>query len=425
MTAASRPPRLALVGLGNRGLDVYGELVRGAPELATIVAVADPDAAALERAGRRLGVPQEARYRDAAALLAATRDLDAVVIATPDRDHVAPALAALERGLAVLLEKPIAPDLAQLRALSAAARDAEVTVAHVLRYAPFFRAVKGILDAGRLGRLVAIDHTENIGHWHFAHSYVRGNWRSEEGSSPMLLAKACHDLDLLRWLAGAPCEQVTSLGERVHFRAENAPEGAPERCSDGCPVEPTCPYAASRIYQQRFAGTDGWPVRVVAPEGGAAALDEALRHGPYGRCVYRCDNDVVDHQVVQMRFANGVMANLTVSAFTEENTRTVHLMGSHGELHGDLGRGLLELNDFASGRRERIEVGEAGAHGGGDQALMLDFLERVAVRLRGGERSSPTALGEALDSHLMAFAAERSRHEARSVRLSELQGDRP
>lgn len=413
------PARIAVLGAGNRGADVYAEAIRRRPRRGRVVAVADPDEGARSRLGARLGLTPDALYRDGGALLRDVAELDAVIVATPDVDHVAPARQALARGLSVLLEKPIAPDLAGVRALAAAGRDGDVTVAHVLRYTPFFKRLKALLDAGRLGRLVAVQHTENIGYWHFAHSYVRGNWRSQDGASPMLLAKACHDLDVLRWLAGAPCEAVASVGELTHFRPENAPEGATARCTEGCAVERRCPYSAVRIYLERFAGETGWPVSVVAPAG--RPVMAALADGPYGRCVYRGDNDVVDHQLVQMRFVNGVAATLTVSAFTSENTRTVHLMGTHGEVRGHMGRGELELRDFASGRTERLSVDAGGRHGGGDDALVDDFLERLALRRAGrGAGAPPTGLAGAVESHLMAFAAERARLEGRRVRLEEL-----
>ncbi|MEJ2289433.1 MAG: Gfo/Idh/MocA family oxidoreductase [Deinococcales bacterium] len=412
---------IGLVGAGNRGLDVYGEGVRKRPDLAVVAAVADPDPAARERAGRRLGIPADRRFASASEMLENAPALEAVIVASPDPAHVTPTLEALDRGLALLLEKPIAPDLEGVRAVERAGAGGDVTVGHVLRYTPFFRAIKELVDAGRLGRLVAVEHTENIGHWHFAHSYVRGNWRQGGAASPMLLAKACHDLDVLRWLAGSPCESVDSLGELLHFRPENEPPGATDRCTDGCAIERSCPYSALRIYTERFAGEAGWPNSVVAPDGDDEAVLAALRTGPYGRCVYRCDNDVVDHQLVQLRFASGVKASLTVSAFTEENTRTVHLMGTHGELRGHMERGELTLTDFARGRTERIQVGAGGRHGGGDDALLLAFLERLRDR-RAGRPPEPTAsaLAEATESHRMAFAAERARLEGRRVRLAEL-----
>ena len=425
MPAPSSPLAIAIVGAGNRGADVYAESIARHPNQARIVAIADASPERLAQVGRRFGLGAQALFGSAEALLSEVHDLDAVVVATPDHAHVAPTIAALERGLDVLLEKPIAPDLAGVRAIErAAAREGAgtVTVAHVLRYTAFFGALKELLDGGRIGRLVAIQHTENIGYYHFAHSYVRGNWRREADASPMLLAKACHDLDLLRWLAGDSCTAVSSVGGLTHFRPENAPEGSTARCLDGCAVERTCPYSAVRIYLERFAGTTGWPNSVVALGGERPAVLEALQHGPYGRCVYHSDNDVADHQLVQLEFANGVKASLVVQAFSADITRRVHLMGTHGEITGDLDRGFLEIQDFAHGRSERLAFEVAGSgHGGGDEALVVDALGRWQLRKHGrGPANAPTTLAVSIESHTMAFAAERSRHEQRRVALDEL-----
>ena len=424
-TATATPPvAVAILGAGNRGADVYGELIARRTGQARIVAVADASLERLRRVGRRFGLGADALFETAEELLEHVDGLDGVVVATPDRHHVAPTVAALARGIHVLLEKPIAPDLDGVRAIQAAAAQpgaGTVTVAHVLRYTPFFRTLKELLSQGRIGRTVAIQHTENIGYYHFAHSYVRGNWRREADSSPMLLAKACHDLDVLRWLVGERCETLTSIGGLAHFRPENAPDGAADRCMDGCAVERSCPYSAIRIYLERFEGVADWPNSVVAPEGGEALVD-ALRNGPYGRCVYRSDNDVADHQLVQLAFANGVAVSLTVQAFSADITRTIHVMGTHGEVRGDLDDGWLELHDFAHDRRERITVGGAGArHGGGDDALVVDYLQRLRRRKEGRPAgAAPSELAASIESHIMAFAAERSRAEARRVRLAEL-----
>ncbi len=424
MATPPRPLAIVILGAGNRGADVYAELMAQRPNQARIAAIADARPERLARLGERLGLDAGALFPSADALLSRVQDLDAVVVATPDDAHVAPTVAALDRGLDVLLEKPIAPHLDGVRAIErAAAKEGAgtVTVVHVLRYTPFFRTLKELLDAGRIGRLVAIQHTENIGYFHFAHSYVRGNWRREDEASPMLLAKACHDLDLLRWLVGAPCTAVTSVGGLAHFRPENAPEGATERCLDGCSVERTCPYSAVRIYLELFAGSTDWPNSVVALGGDRRAVLEALQQGPYGRCVYHCDNDVADHQLVQLEFANDVQASLVVQAFSAAITRRVHLMGTHGEITGDLDEGVLELQDFAQGRSERLNVRVAGSgHGGDDEALVVDVLERWQQRRlgRGGEHA-PTTLAASIESHTMAFAAERSRHERRRVAMDE------
>ena len=388
-------------------------------------------------------------------LLAGERLADAVVIATPDREHAAPAIAALERGYDVVLEKPIAPTADEVRLVAEAAirSSGTVTVAHVLRYTPFFSAVRGALDDGLIGDLVTIEHAERIGYWHFAHSYVRGNWRREETSSPMILAKACHDLDVLRWLAGDRCTAVASFGGLRHFRPEGAPAGALQRCWDGerrCPAADVCPFDAVRLYVDRTADVTAWPVSVLTDDPSRAGRLSALAGGPYGRCVYRSDNDVADHQVAAIEFANGVRATMTVSGLTADNTRTVTLSGTRGDLHGRLDTGEIEIRRFLpgpsadrSGRRwdrggdgravvaddERITVRaasvDADGHGGGDAAMLLDVVERLSARrdgVPGAEEEARTSLAASIESHLMAFAAETSRHERRVVTLGPVSG---
>lgn len=421
--AISTQVTLAVIGAGNRGKDVYACWALENPWAARVVAVADPDEQRRTSLADEHGIDEALRFQSWQELLARPRLADAVVIATPDRMHVAPALRALELGYDILLEKPIAPTRAETLTLAEAAARAEVsiTVAHVLRYTSFFQTLKQLLDEGRIGRLVTMQYTENIGYWHFAHSYVRGNWRRTDESSPMILAKSCHDLDIMRWLAGTPCRKVASFGDLRHFRRENMPEGAPERCIDGCPVGDTCPFNAVTLYVDGLADADGWPVSVISEDLSVEGRQRALREGPYGRCVYRCDNDVVDEQVALFEFENGVTATFNVTGFTEENTRTLKLMGTHGEIRGHLDKGELEVRSFGKpslrGGRirsaieyETISVPTGRGHAGGDDGLMQAFVERVRRRKHGEDPGeAATSLHESLDSHLMAFAAEEAR----------------
>lgn len=419
----------AIVGCGNRGGDVYGAFLVRHPERGQVVAVADPDSVRRTRVGDAHDVPAGARFASGAALLAAGAALgrplaDVLVIATPDRDHADLAVAALAQGYHLLLEKPIATTPADVERVAAAAAAAAttVTVAHVLRYAPVMAAIRRVLAEGRLGQLVHVLHEERIGAWHFAHSYVRGHWHREAAASPMLLAKACHDLDLLAWWVGSPATSLASVGRLAHFRPEHAPAGATERCLD-CPAAASCPYDAGRIYLERFAGHAGWPASVVAPDPGDAARRRALREGPYGRCVYLGENDVVDHQSVLVDFANGVTATLEVNAFHAIGTRRVTITGSHAELRADLRGGLVERVDLRSDAVHAIDVaGAAGrgagdGHGGGDDALMHDLTHRIGAWKAGDRTPSPTSLAQALASHRWAFAAELARREGRVVAL--------
>lgn len=385
--------RVAIIGCGNRGGDVYARhLTAGGAEVTYLIE------------------PRQARQREMQARFPAAQTLsswpdffalgkvaDAVVIATPDGDHVAPALAALALGYEVLLEKPVCLHEEELELLldAKAHSSGQVTVCHVLRYAPFFEAAFGVLASGRLGQLIGVQLSENVAYWHYAHSFVRGNWRA--GPAPFLLAKSCHDLDLLRAFAGAAPLRVSSQGGLYHFRPENAPAGAARRCLD-CAV--ACPYNALTFYRSR--PQDTWPTTVLTA--GGLSLEEALAHGPYGECVYLGKNSVADHQNVLVEFESGVQASLTVSAFTHNNTRTLKLLGSHGELRGHMESGELEVHDFTAGTTEMIYTDTAGNHGGGDVGLVTAWLAYLR-----GERDIPTTLRESLDSHRMAFWAERSR----------------
>lgn len=435
------PVRFAIVGAGNRGAGAYGGFCLDHPDDGRIVAAADPDPVRLDALGGRHGIPARHRYRDGSDLLAAGPDVDAVIVATPDRLHTLVAEEALAAGYDVLLEKPIAPTREELSRFAAVAAESPgtVTVAHVLRYTPFFTTIKRLLAEGRIGPLVTVQYTENVGYWHFAHSFVRGNWRRRDTSSPMLLAKSCHDLDVLRWLAASPCLKVTSTGGLGYFRAENAPAGAPSHCIDGCPVGDTCPYNAERYYRHELAHWSGSPVSVISADLSDAGRVQALR-GPYGRCVYRCDNDVADHQAVLASFPGGTTASLLVSGLTAENTRTLKIMGGYGEIRGHLDRGEIEVREFAADpaqpagrcdtdrepaiaappgrRREVIRVPAGTGHAGGDEGLMRALVRRCRQR-RAGEPpdEAVTSLAESLDGHLMAFAAEESRETGRAVPL--------
>jgi predicted dehydrogenase len=446
--------RLGILGAGARGSGTYGRWAIERPDRAAVAAVADPVPHRRDRLADAGTVPGAHRYADWRDLIADAEaiGLDAFVIALPDRLHLDAALAAIETGLPVLLEKPAATTAGDLEALATAARDrkARIWISHVMRYQPFWIAIRRLVDSGAIGRLVTMRVEENIGFWHYAHSYVRGNWRNLATSSPMVLAKTCHDLDMIRWFAGESPASVASAGSLSYFRSENAPEGAPDHCLDGCPAADSCPFYAPRYYVEALADRDGWPVALLGGDTSPEGRLEALRTGPYGRCVFHSDNDVVDHQQTVVDFPGGLTATLSTSAFTGQNTRTVRITGTAGEIAGNLRTGTFEVDLFSpaavlpvlagarTGRRFtrppmghrvfEIHAGPAegepshgpeapggGApdhrgHSGGDEALIDAFV----TALEGGE-SAATDLEAALDSHRMAFAAERSRLERRTI----------
>jgi predicted dehydrogenase len=401
-----QPITAVACGAGQRGYYAYAPYALQHPEQLRYVAVAEPDAVRRDRFGDAHGIPAERRFASWEALFSAGRIADACVNTTQDQMHLASTLAALETGYDVLLEKPMASRLAESVALvQAAERHGRLLqVCHVLRYTPFFALLHEIVASGRLGRVVAVEHRENVVYWHMAHSFVRGNWRNTAASSPMILAKCCHDLDILVWNMAAPVERLHSFGSLMHYRPENAPPGATERCTDGCPAAETCPWDARRVY----LSVAGWPATAIASDTSPHGLLHALQTGPYGRCVYRCDNDVVDHQVVNMEFAGGAVATLVMHGHSHEEGRTMRYDGTRATLRAKFtyNDARIEIHDHLTGQCEEVaipEMGESG-HGGGDFGIMRSFVQ--ALR---GEQPPLTSARESLESHLLAFAAEESR----------------
>lgn len=405
---------IAVAGCGNRGQYCYASNLLKLAERARIVAAADLIPERLEGMQRMWGVPAEACYASAEEMLAQPKLADAMFICTPDACHYEHATAALRRGYDLLLEKPMSITMEQCRELSrlALALGRKVVVCHVLRYTVFFQKIKEIIDSGVLGELASITHLERVAYWHDAHSYVRGNWRNEAESSCMIIAKCCHDLDLLLWLTGKHCERLSSFGSLMHFRADKAPEGAAMRCTDGCPAAETCPYNAERFYMDRFrAGKTGWPVNVVAFNPTEERLMKALREGPYGRCVYHCDNDVVDHQQVNMELEGGTTVSLTMTAFTDYEGRLLNIHGTHGELQADMDTNIIRVLPY--GQPEQVIdvrrlTSDFSGHGGGD-IRMLD--ELIDLLVEGRMTPNLTSIDRSVESHLIALAAEQSRVE--------------
>lgn len=408
-----KPVRLAIIGAGSRGTG-YAAYAKAHPDQVRIVGVAEPRDFYRERLAREHEIPAEYVFADWREAAERPRFAEAVIIATQDAMHVEPAEAFAARGYHMLLEKPMAPDEEGCRRIYEAVRRAGIlfAVCHVMRYTAYTQRLKQMIDAGLIGEVVNIQHLEPVGYWHQAHSFVRGNWRNERESSPMLLAKSCHDLDWLRYLMGVPCQKVSSFGSLKHFRREEKPiqAGTATRCL-ACSYESQCPYSAKKIYLGRLArGQTGWPVDVLTPEVTEANVIEALRTGPYGRCVYECDNDVVDHQVVNLLFAGGQTASFTMTAFTQAADRKTRIFGTRGEIYGDGQR--IERFDFLADRTEVIDIAASdfsllGGHGGGDYVLMQRFVAAVASGDPGWILSGPE---ETLETHLMVFAAERARH---------------
>lgn len=408
-----RPITVAIAGCGSRGLDTYARCRERFPEKMEIVAAADIRPERLDMMCAAHGLSAAQCYDSAEAMLGQPKLADAMLICTPDRLHYGEAMAALQKGYHLLLEKPIAPAAQECSDIERLADERGLTVAvcHVLRYTAFYQKLKALLDEGAVGELVSVQATEKVCYWHQAHSFVRGNWRNAGLSTPMILQKCCHDMDILLWLTGRHCRKVQSFGSLRHFTRENAPEGAPERCTDGCPAAETCPYNAVKFYLGRIEKGDlDWPVNVVADQPGRESVMHALETGPYGRCVYRCDNDVVDHQVVNLELEGGLTVNFTMCAFTKQGGRWLRLMGTHGEIEADMKKNRIWVRPFV-GEETEIDVtkltDDLSGHSGGDAKLLEDFLDTVA-----GEKTvglAFTSVSRSVESHLVALAAEESR----------------
>jgi predicted dehydrogenase len=455
---SNEPLKAILIGAGNRGKDVYGEWALKNPKKLKFVALAEPNPIRRKLFSKAHSIPQVMQFNSWERILNSQigKLAEIAFIATQDQLHTKPALEALNLGYNVLLEKPMATSLNECKLLvkNAEEQGRQLRIAHVLRYTRFFNAIKETIRSGRIGRIITIDHRENVSYFHYAHSYVRGNWAKESISSPMILAKSCHDLDLLYWFIGEPAFQISSFGSLSYFCSENAPSGATKRCTDGCPVSQTCKYYAPRIYidiipllhivqvggsrrmrfqiktalnrpwlfrltkkllpfSQQLTDYKGWPVNTITEDLSLEGKWKALKTGPYGRCVYYCDNDVVDHQVTIIRWKNGITATFTMHGFSHAEGRTIRIDGTEGSLIGESllsGSRLVFYNHQAGTKEIIIEEGmtidpESG-HGGGDCGLIQSFIDSI----NGKKGEEPlTSAKASLESHLMAFAAEESR----------------
>jgi predicted dehydrogenase len=419
----SQPIEAVMVGAGSRGYHAYGPYALQHPDQIRFTAVVEPHEERRRRFAKAHAIPNERQFHSWEDLYAQGQIAQALVNCTLDRTHLDSTLPALELGYDVLLEKPMANTLTgNVRLVQAAERHGRLLmICHVLRYTGFFSTLHEIIQSGRLGDVINFEHRENVVYWHMAHSFVRGNWRNSQIESPMILAKCCHDMDILFWNLG-PVTRLNSFGSLAHYRPENAPPGAPERCTDGCPASDDCPWYAPGLYLHEYTG---WPVSVISEDTSLEARRQALESGPYGRCVYHCDNDVVDHQTVNIVFESGATGVLFMHGHSHEESRTMRYDGTRATLRGKFAYGhggdAIEIHDHLTSRVERIDPdakagpeAAAAGHGGGDVGVMSAFVQ--AMR---GSSTALTTARESLESHLMAFAAEEARVEDTIVHMDE------
>jgi predicted dehydrogenase len=454
-----KPINAIIIGAGDRGADVYGNYALRFPEELKIVAVAEPVKERLEIMKKKHNIQSIRCYTTWEEILKEDKIAEVAIITTQDQVHAKPAILAMKRGYDVLLEKPMAVTLEDCRKLVEISEETGrlLQICHVLRYAPFFKQLKEIVDSGRIGKIVNISWRENVSYWHYAHSYVRGNWHNREKASPMILAKSCHDLDLLFWLIDTPIKKISSFGHQNHFGRINQPEGASDRCLDNCLVSEECLYYAPRLYVdliplihayrksgklkenlfssillkhpvltkfspfKKLKEYSGWPISTISKDLSLDGRMKALKETDYGKCVFAIEeHNVVDHQTVNIEFENGVTANLVMHGFSHEEGRTFRIDGTKGAIIGEflVSNQKITIHDSYSGTENiALQDNNMEEHGGGDDGIMEVFLKSI----RGEEkREFLSTARSALESHLMAFAADISRLENRIVEMSEI-----
>lgn len=418
---AERPVTAIVIGAGSRG-NLYAGYALKQPKELDIIGVAEPIPFKRSGFSKKHQINEKYQFVTWEHVFEREKFADAVIITTPDALHYGPAMKAIEMGYDVLLEKAIAQTWKECSDILKQQQKGGniVAICHVLRYAPYFIKMKQLIDSGAIGDVVSVQHFEPVEHIHMSHSFVRGNWGNSKESTPMIISKSCHDTDIIRWMVGKPCKKVSSFGALTLFRKEMAPQGATKRCTDGCAVESTCPYSAIKIY----AKNKTWLHHLDLENQDELSIMEKLRTGPYGRCVYHCDNDVVDHQVVNMLFEDEVTASFSMEALTSYDGRRTRIMGTKGDIVGDMRS--MTVGNFETHKRKHYSAKEVnedassiGGHGGGDMRLVRDFVRAVSSQ-------DPSILSSTIEasveSHLIGFKAEESRLQGGAVKEVELAG---
>ncbi len=413
--------KVILIGAGARGV-IYTDIMAENPEKFEVVAVADAEESRRNYIKEKHNLPDEMCFDDWKSLLDMGKIADVAIISTQDRLHYEPAMKAISLKYDLLLEKPVSPFAEECFNIAKAAEenDVKVIVCHVLRYAPLFIKLKELIDGGALGKVMSVNHEECVGVKNEVHSYVRGNWRRADESAPMLLAKSCHDLDILQWLIGKSCKKIQSFGALSYFTRENAPKDAPEFCIEGCPHSETCPYNAVEWYLEE---KEDMFIRRACTKMANPTDDDvkkAISTTEYGKCAFKCDNDVVDHQTVNMLFEDNVTVTFTMNGFNEGG-RFIHIMGTKGEVRAALdGRTPITVYSFETKETTTIDIiakdGIWNGHGGGDAGIVETLYQYLCGDYRG---SSISSIKTSCDNHLLVFAAEKSRETDTVVDIDE------
>jgi predicted dehydrogenase len=401
---------IVAIGAGNR-TNKYLEYVKQHPDKAKLVGVVELNEIRRNKIAEKFCLEPSACFTDYHDFFRSSLKVDAVMICTPENMHYEPCMMAIEAGYHVLLEKPIAQTPEECIAIGEAARrkNVIVTVCHVLRYHPYFIKLKELACSGELGNIISINHRTAVGVDRAAHSFVRGPWRKESETNPMLISKCCHDIDFLLWLTKTRCRKLTSFGSLRWFKSTNAPEGSAHRCID-CQVESQCPFSAVDLYRIRR----DWIANFDVPQGKNIdeVIEEELEQGLYGRCIYHCDNDVVDHQIVSMEMESEVTINFSMDIFTLEDHRATQICLTEGEIEGD--ETQIKVRRFRGGEEtiyDFSDIKHKPFHAGADLDLMNDFIE--AIQTEG--KYLRTSIDLSVESHRICFEAERSRKEKRTI----------
>ncbi|MEH7381295.1 Gfo/Idh/MocA family oxidoreductase [Bacillus sp. JJ1533] len=405
-----------VIGAGDRGERAYAPYALDHPHELKIVGVAEPNEERRKKFQALHQIEDTYGFTSWEELMEQGKIADVAIICTQDQFHFEPTIRALKQGYHVLLEKPMSPDVRECIEMERVARECErkLTICHVLRYTEFWSTIKKVIEEGKIGEVVSLQLNENVEVMHMSHSFVRGNWSNKEKSSPMILQKSCHDMDIISYIMDKKCERISSFGSLMHFKKENAPEGAPKRCLDGCPVELECPFHAGRYY---LGEGKGWAKKFTEDDSREGII-KALHETPYGKCVYQSENNVVDHQVVNMEFEGGATATFSMCGFTREQTRIVQIMGTKGEIRGKMDENSLSIYDFLTKQETIIRLPNSiGGHGGGDFGIIRSFIRDIQNQ---SQKESITSAAISLRSHIMAFAAEESRlYQGKSIQLDD------
>lgn len=398
--------KVAIIGYGNRGR-LYAKFMLTKPELFKVEAVIDGLDNKLKLAKKDFSLTDDSLFNSADDFFASDIVVDLLIVASMDKYHYVQTIQGLNKGFNILLEKPISTKLEQCLEIEKLAKEKnlKVVVAHVLRYTMFYKKIKEIIESRQIGEIIHFKQSENVGYWHFAHSYVRGNWADKEKTGPMILTKCSHDLDIIAWLMNKKVNKVSSFGSLSHVNLQNKPQEAAEYCKN-CTLNNICPFNAYRFYLNH--GRE-WLRAIIGDDLSDEHIIKFLDNNQYSRCVYQCNNNVVDHQTVNILFEDNSTANLTMNAFSRYCYRDLHIFGTLGEIIADFEKRIIKVNVFA-GKDYEIDVNiltdDFTGHGGGDNAMLLDFVNYI---LGNDYYNGLTTIDESVLSHVLAFAAEQSR----------------